>query len=133
MLLRKSDIGRVSRSLCALLDREDITCVDELSQRVGDSFQIIGSQERVEIALRPSNYGTQAYVIDYIIEGTGVPLSIRVNPSLRKGYVILKFDNLIEGYTSFAQDPFGNIPQAKELDSGNLSELRNQLDQLSSL
>ena len=67
-----------------------------------------------------------------IVAGVGIPLEIRINPSLDYTKIILKNKKRIEGYDEFSKDHFGNLIQIRYLDKVDFSLLKSELERLCS-
>ena len=133
MKLSKKDIGAISTEFLELLDKESIFTSEDLERMIGKDINGKISGDRLIFDNRPSNLNTMAYTVSYVREGTGIPLELKMNPSLYYSQVILKSQEIIEGYSSFSEDDFGNIMQVKAMGSISLSLSRNELSSLSEM
>ncbi|MBW3023316.1 hypothetical protein KY308_04395 [Candidatus Woesearchaeota archaeon] len=108
-----------------ILDLEGIT---KLGRRV---FPAKNSDGKIMTEISSSNAGTFVHTVSYIIEGVGIPVEFKINPMLGYATIIAKAEFNIPEYKVFARDYFGNIMQAKRINSINPSEVRRELEQFS--
>ena len=114
-LITGKEIRQIADRILSFLEKEDIDSVESLEKRLGSVFDVEGQRKhRVELELRPSNFGEEAYTISYVIPGKGIPIEVRMNPV---GYskIIVKSIIEMEGYKGFVKDPFGNVVQEKTI------------------
>jgi hypothetical protein len=84
----------------------------------------------MEIRIRPSVSGTKALTISYVQQGLGIPLELKLNLALIYSEVILKMQEVLQGYAPFAQDVFGNLAQFKLIPTCEFAPIRQELDAL---
>ncbi|MCH8945426.1 MAG: hypothetical protein IIA85_00695 [Nanoarchaeota archaeon] len=133
MKLSKKDIKVISAEFLELLDGESVFKNKDLERMIGKVINGTNPKDKLVFDNRPSNLGTMAYTISYVREGTGIPLEIKMNPSLDYSQVIIKLQESLVGYDSFARDSLGNIAQTKLLNSSDLLLSRNELSSLSEM
>ena len=131
MEIRQRDIKTYVGQFLDLLDREGITSLGDLVEKERSEYRL-GSGV-VELRMRPSNYGTQALVLSYFIEGVGILFETRLNSVLGESRVILKSVDRFAGYKSFATDVFGNVAQDRVIDNERFSFVRDELKRLANL
>lgn len=88
------------------------------------------TKEHIQIHLRPSEPGTQAYTITYMIPDRGIGLEVKINKELGYSKIIFKGNFTLPDYNPFARDVFGNIAQNKKLDYTDISQIRTELEKL---
>ena len=131
MEISSSEIRNIASMFLGILDRENITSTKRLEESLEREYTLDQSQDIVTITLRPSNLGTSAYTISYTRSGTGIPIEIKVNPSLKYSQVILKSQEEVKGYYPFGMDIFNNIIQNKVIESSEFERVREELHKLS--
>ena len=129
----KKDIKVISAEFLKLMDKESVFANEDLERMVGKEINGNISGDRLVFDNRPSDLGTMAYTVSYVREGTGIPLELKINPSLDYVRVIVKLQDCIFGYDPFSADIFENIIQAKLLKSNDLSLSREELRYLSEM
>ena len=112
------------------LEREDISSIGSLFSRLGESFNIKGEDHIIQIESRPSESGTEAYTISYIIPDGGIPIEIRMNPDFNYSKIIVKTKSRLNDYASFISDYFGNIIQNKKMNGCSISGIKRELEKL---
>jgi len=133
MKLFKEDIKVISAEFLKLMDKESIFANEDLERMIGKEINGNISGDKLIFDNRPSDLGTMAYTVSYIREGAGIPLELKINPSLDYARVIVKSQDCIFGYDLFSVDIFENIIQAKLLKSNDLSLSREELRYLSEM
>jgi len=129
MLFDQRKLGDIARQMMQVLDQQQVTSYEDLEQMVGQRF-IINDCERVSVLRRPSNAGTQTVVVEYSINGGGVPLDIAINKVLDYAHLTVKCTEIRAGYSPFGQDSFGNIQQRKTVFTPDLSDVLNEVKKL---
>ena len=109
-----------------VLDKEKILSLNDLKNN-NDKRIEIDEGEFIEISLRPSNHGTQANTLSYIIKGVGIPIEVRINQKLEYEKFIVKSRELMKGYVEFAKDSFGNLVQDKAIYPPDVNGMRGEL------
>ena len=119
------------RNLVSILDRERISSLKDLTERLDRIFPIEDGKEAcVGIELRPSNGGTMAYTLFYTERGAGIPIELRVNPNLGYSTLIVKSEKPIPGYELFGRDMYGNLQQQRRLQTTDFPTVRKELESL---
>ena len=131
--ITREEISDVAKRLRIFLDRKKIESVKDLEKKVGESFPVLGSRpgHLITMEIRPSDFGSLAYTISYIIPKKGIPIEVRVNPGMNYSKVILKTESRLNGYDVFARDEFGNVIQIRTFPDCFLSEVKKELESLS--
>jgi hypothetical protein len=106
-----------------------ITSLEDLDRKLG-SVQPAAPGEHVEFAKVPSNHGTLAYTVSYVVPGTGVPVEFKINPQMGSATIILKMESQRQGYNPFVIDPYQNIVQMKEFAPATLGIVKKELESL---
>jgi hypothetical protein len=125
--IEREDLIRVANDFAVVLEREKISSLGELERRVEET--VLAGEGKISFELRPSEHGTQAYTMGYIISGKGIPIEIRMNKHFNYVRFIVKVIDGISGYTPFFNDEYGNLIQEKlgelswESITGELSKL----------
>lgn len=102
--------------ICLMCGREGISSISDLERYLGKSFTM--GQARIDVDKRPSQKGTSALTISYIIPGKGIPVELRINSKLRYSLLIVKSQMELRGYNPDFYDPFGNLAQSKNIEFG---------------
>lgn len=131
MEINETDLKKYAGKLLKVLDSEGIKTTRDLEAcvKVGKSLEIDG--ERIEFSLRPSNFETRTYTMDYIIPNKGIIIQLKINPSMKYLTVITKNRTEIKGYTPFAIDGFGNPIQFRNYESTDMNVFLKELENLS--
>ena len=129
MQLTREDLREIAHRFLSVLDREEITSLDSLGKKTGQRFPV-NEGDFIELQMRPSNGGREAYTASYVSTGTGIPIEFRINPDLGYSVIIIKFQGLLESYSSFASDGAGNTAQDKKISSAEMSDVRKELEEL---
>ncbi len=106
-----------------------LASVEDLERRVGRTQETIPG-ERVEFLLQPSNLGTRAYTVSYVIPGAGIPIEFKLNSHLGYTKIILKMEKPLQGYEPFMADPYQNIIQSKDIQDTSLASVKQELERL---
>ncbi len=132
MKITEKRIKQVAKNLVELLDEEKVHSAEDLEKLLGKRIFVRGSQlDYVEVAFRPSNFGTSALTISYTAPYVeGIPLEIRINSSLNYSQIILKMRRKIEGYSIFERDLYGNMAQNKLIQSANWQDVIKEITKL---
>ena len=133
MKITHKELKKIATNLLSIINKEKIDHVDSLEEKLRSSIMInidMGDGEYVSISKRPSNEAF-AYTFSYITPNSGIPMEIRINPTLNYTKVIIKDERLVDGYQKFAIDPFGNKVQYLTIKSSDLPFLKIELERLS--
>lgn len=134
MEIYSDELREFSRTLLSLLDREGIISTEDLVKKpLATFFLNTDIRDYVEFFIRPSNLGTTAHTVSYIRMGRGIPIELRVNKELGYSQIIVKAHELVEGYTIFSLDVYGNFAQNKLIPSIDFSLVIWELEKLSRL
>lgn len=128
MTFSLSQVGVIARRLLSYAEEQGIRTSDDVV-RATPSFVRRGA-DALEFSLRPSEGGSRAYTLSYISPGKGIPLEVRMNRTLGYSQVIMKADQVVEGYTPFSSDGRGAIHQARVFDSSEWNVVRDELERL---
>ena len=88
------------------------------------------TKERIISQSRPSNIGTTAYTMSYIMPGRCIALELKINKELGYSKIITKGDFNLEDYNQFTSDAFNNIIQSKEIKTTDIFYLKSELEKL---
>ena len=121
------------------MDEAGVTDVESLADRLGNKISIPGRErEFVELSLRSSNLRTLALDASYIIYpaadgsvGGGIPLDVKVNPTLNYSQFFVKADSAIRGYNKIDRDVFGNHIQELSVEPAEWRVVRVVVKELS--
>lgn len=135
MMVRKSELGEMASDLLGFLDKEGINLRKDLDERIKLDRKPRKTRKgnRVLIETNNSNGCTEAYVIDYIVEGAGIPIEIRLNYELDYNLYMIKCTKKIERYEHFCLDLFDNIVQTRKLPQAGLPNAKEELGRFSGL
>jgi len=133
MGIKLEEIEKFAQQFLGFLDDNFIYSTSSLDPILGKKFSITGESFFL-VELRPSNGGTEAYTLSYIIEGRGIPIEARINPRLDYIKFIIKANKEAPGYSVFGLDEVReNYVMCKELNGHYLAEVRKELRSLSVL
>ena len=134
MRISKKKFRQIAENLLHFINKEQITRLEDLEAKLGKRYEIDkrrkGRKEFVEVSLRPSNLGTKAYTLSYIVEGSGIIIETRLNNILGYSQIIIKLGEVAPSYAPFSVDPYKNIAQNKVLESTNLEKVLKELEVL---
>ena len=88
------------------------------------------TQEQIMTETRPSNIGTKAYILSYVMPGRGIVLELKINKELGYSKIIAKGDFNLKDYNQFTSDAFNNIIQSKDMKTTDISYLKSELEKL---
>lgn len=106
-MITRDDLKGYAGNLTGILERE---IIENLRLNLPKKIEI-SKEEFVEISFRPSNAGTRALTISYIVKNLGIPIEVRINEQLEYMQIIIKCAEGLQGYTEFWIDPFSNLMQ----------------------
>ena len=128
-MITREDLRRYSLGVLGLLEREKIDSIEELKKRLGESFEV--PEGIVQLEQAPSGLNpipdSIAYTMSYIIRGKGIPLEVRLNPTVNYSLIIIKSGSTVDGYSQDFRDPLGNTIQSNRFElsfEGMKDELR---------
>jgi len=129
-LITQKKLGQIARNVLDFLEREDINSIKSLEKRLGESFDVKREDHIIQIELRPSESGSKAYTISYIMPRGGIPIEIRMNPDFNYSKIIVKTKPKLTDYIPLIFDYFGNIIQDKSIESCSILEIKKELEKL---
>lgn len=132
MNISLSYLNQIKQKFLKLIEKENLkstTYIDALlSEDDVKEFDVDDlSDHKIIVSMTASNQGTKAHTISYAIQGTGIPLEIKMNTELNYGRITLKNRDILVGYKPFWEDPFQNIIQEKKINCNNLDEVIEEL------
>lgn len=129
MLIDKKKLMEIANTTLKLIDDKKINSLDDLEKWVGHKFvpDSKKKEEYIEISEIPSNCGTTLSVSYISHMHLGIPLEILINRRLNYSRIILKFNRLLEQYSPFMYDTYGNTIQERNLPTIDFQEVRKQL------
>ncbi len=133
MKISREKLGQVASDLLRILDREGFRNTKRIKRSVEQAIPVTGrEQDSVVIGWRPSNHGTLALDVSYVIQNgpeeiIDIPLDVKINPELHYTTIILKSDFRIPSYDNFEHDSFGNFIQSKTLEIYKWGDLRPEI------
>jgi hypothetical protein len=141
MKITKDRLREIAETFLRILEKEKAEAFSDLERLAGQAIPVEGREHDCLITeWRPSNWGTKALNIEYIIQhkpgevGGGIPLNVIINPALAYSQIFLKCCSTIPGYgsfdVSFNLDPFGNLLQAKRLDTVDWKLIQKEIRRL---
>ena len=134
MKISKEELGRTSKGLIDFLDENNLNSVRDIEKLLGRRFVVNKKLDYVNIELRPSNFGTSAHTISYIVPYLqGIPLEIKINQVLSYSQLIIKAYEEIDGYMPFSTDIFDNIIQARRIEGADMNSIRSELKNICGL
>ena len=134
MLFSLNDIGRMAHSFLEVFSQKGIFSTPKVDTYLGEKIPALPTANYIEFSLGDSNQGTKTYRIEYITHPDFyTPLTLRINPDLNYSMIILKAEEIINGYTPFVTDIFGNIIQDKRIPSSDLEDALREIELLRKL
>ena len=131
MKIELPELRIIASDFLEFLNKEEISSIQDLENRLNRKYLIHQKpKDMLSFKLRPSNLGTKTHTISYTRDETGIPLEIKINNSLKYSIIILKAQNIIEGYNIFNIDTLGNLVQNKIIPSVDFSESKLELERL---
>ena len=131
MQITKKDISGMAKALLDFINGGHISDVRHLYPRFGRvPVRGVPDKEFIEIDSRSSEQGTSAFTISYCSLGNGIPIELRINPSLHYLRVIVKSGELFDGYNGFLIDTAGNTIQERTVPLTNFSVVQSALENL---
>lgn len=124
-----ADIGRFAHRVQSHLTHSCVRDYRDLGALLG-STETLSNGDEISIELRPSNHGTQAFTLAYIVPGRGIPLEIRLNPALRYTRLIVKCETPLSGYRPWALNPLSHLVQERSIAGSDLLRLKAELSTL---
>ena len=131
-LITPRKLRQIAGSILDFLVKENIDSIKSLEKRLGESFAIKRQDHVIQIELRPSESGSEAYTISYIMPRGGIPIEIRINLNFNYSKIIVKTNSGLNDYTPVIYDYFGNIIQDKRIDDCSILEIKKELEKLAS-
>jgi len=129
-LITQKKLKQFAKNVLDLLEKEDIDSIGSVFSRVGESFHIKGEDHIIQIESRPSESGSDAYTISYIIPAGGIPIEIRINSYFNYSRIFVKTESGLDNYIPVASDYFGNIIQDKKIDGCSIPIIKKELEKL---
>jgi hypothetical protein len=123
-------IQEIARGVAGFFDRELVKSIPDLERRVGNEFPGLKEQEFISVTMNPSNFGTRAYTVSYVVQGSGIPVEVKINPHLKYSALIAKAEHLLFGFTQFMTDPNENKMQHRRLSTLDIGEISDALRSL---
>jgi len=129
MLIEQRDLKDIASGFLKGLNEN---CLDDLLSldKLMDTEFKLERDKFIQISLRPSNRGTMAHTVSYVMPGTGAPIEFKINRNLEYSQILLKCQHPVGHYQIFAQDPFGNLVQANILQSYDVKSCKKELESL---
>jgi hypothetical protein len=120
-------IQEIGDAVVGFFDKEAVKTAEDLERRVGNEFRGLRENEFILVAMHPSNHCTRACTMSYVVQGSGIPVEVKVNADLRYSALIVKAELPILGFTPFAVDPNNNCVQHKYMQTVDIGEIREAL------
>ncbi|MBI5803239.1 hypothetical protein HY448_00960 [Candidatus Pacearchaeota archaeon] len=128
--ITNEEIFEYSKFILDFLRAQNIMDVNDLRKKRG-TYPSKKPGEKLIIETRPSNLGTTAETINYVIEGVGIPIEARFNQELDYLSITLKKSGEpMKLYEMSSYDPFGNYIQTKRRTPGTIDALVEELNAL---
>ena len=127
MKIPRTKINESAEVLLSVMEREDLYNLEPYGEPIRTFTVEDSPDEFIEAQIRPSNAGTVAYTVSYVVEGVGIPLEVKINSSLGYTKFIVKSSDSFEGYNSFASDG-DNVAQDKTITSCDPSSIKRELE-----
>ena len=128
------EIGIIAEKFLGCLEIECISSENDIKNRVGKIIRLENNDYIIFDKKEHFYPHSTSYIIDYSREGFGIPIEIRVNKIANYTNVIIKAQEIIDGYSQFfSPDVFGNLPQTKILKPAGIEIAKQELKKLSYL
>jgi hypothetical protein len=133
MKIQRANLKDIAKLFLGTLDEQGVETFEDLVRLEGQAFVMPGdSHHYLPINWKPSNFGTRALDVSYLIaeEGGGLPICVKINPSLFYSRIFAKCQTSLPDYKVLTKDPTGNIHQTSILDTTDWSEIRKKVEEL---
>jgi len=137
MKITKDKLKEIAETFLRILEREKAETFRDLERLAGQTIPVEGKEhDYLMVSWRPSNLGTKALNIEYVIQHRpreiegGIPLNVRINHQLAYSQIILKCCAEIPDYIPFNKDPFDNIMQSKRLMASDWALVQEEIRRL---
>jgi hypothetical protein len=136
MKITREKLSEIAGEFLAVLEKEEVKTTRDLESLAGQAIPLVGENNYLIVGWRNSNARTMAIDASYIIQHRkgkvegGIPLNLRINSQLGYSQVIVKVQENIIGYESFAEDTFGNIVQSRILKTTDFNDARRIVGEL---
>ena len=117
MIITRDKLKEIAETFLRILEKERVRAFSDIERLAGQAIPVEGREQDYLITdWRPSNFGTRALSVAYVIQhkpgetGGGNPLDVRMNPSLAYSQIFLKCHEKIPGYGLPLISPFPLIP-----------------------
>jgi len=131
--ISRNDLRIIAREFLCALTMENIVSLDDVRKKMGSNFRVLHDNGFVSIGQSESNSDNVAYVISYSKNAGKVPIEIRISPTFDYTWTMIKCTDVIQGYSPYSKDTFGNIMQSKTFLKADLSRATSELEDLSIL
>lgn len=131
--IRPQEVMEIADRLLFFIDSRMISYVADLEARLDERANVEGYPgEFITIQKTPGGRSSPipdswVYTVDYVVEGKGVPIELRINAIQDYSMLIVKFAGTAETYRQFTRDDYGNIIQTKNIESTDMVNLKNEL------
>ena len=132
MLIDKSRLLGIIRTSLGVMNEKQMNSLEELEKWEDNRF-IPNSKrkhEYIKISKKSLKGETPSLILSYIVEGTGIPLEIKINQESGCSRITLKFNGTLGAYSPFMQDIYGNTIQERILNTTNVQEVKAHLRDL---
>ena len=129
----REDVADAASSIRVLLTGLGVQSREALEELMTRASIKTEGDGQIQIAFRPSEKGSQAHTLSYVVPDRGIPLEVRMNFIWGYTYIILKANEQLPGYAPFeigTFDDFGNTRQSKELPDVEFSTFMSELESL---
>ena len=126
MKVTKQRLGEIAGTLISALKEFKVDTAQDITRLMNVKI-IISKREMIIGEERFSNNGTTAQTISYAVDGTGIPLELKINPALNYTKIILKSEEQIPEYSPFMIDRFGNVMQDLKMPDVSMKKTLSEL------
>lgn len=132
MLIDRNRLIKIISTSLGIMDEKQLNSLEELEKWEGNRFipDSKRKHEYLKISKKSLKGETPSLILSYIIEGTGIPLEIKINQESNYSRIILKFNGTLVAYSPFMQDIYGNTIQKRVLATIDVQEVKSHLRDL---
>lgn len=134
-LILPKDLVNIAEDTLKILDENNIHSMEDLTKNIGKMFSIENSPENyfIRILERPSNQNTNAIVLEYNQNSTGIILNTVSNKKLDYSQIMVKRKFRFKDYQCFGGDQFRNKSMFKKIPSSDFSVIIEEIKSMKNI
>ena len=133
MGIKLEEIEKFAQQFLGFLDDHFIYSTSCLVPLLGKKFPV-NDESYFSVELRPSNMGTEAYTLSYIMDRRGIPIEASINRELDYTKFMIKATKEVREYETFGlDDTRENYVMCKELKGYSFEQVRKELRSLTAI